>query len=78
MYLTWAAQLLHLLQKIEQLFDGTLGDWKITPVKLELKDGIRPFHSRAYPVPFIHTHTLKKEVERLESIGVLKWEGVSE
>ena len=71
-------QLLHLLQKFEQLFDGTLGDWKTTPVKLELKEGIRPFHGRAYPVPFIHKHTLKKEVERLESIGVLKWEGASE
>ena len=71
-------QLLHLLQKYEQLFDGTLGDWKTTPVKLELKEGIRPFHGRAYPVPFIHKHTLKKEVERLESIGVLKWEGASE
>ena len=71
-------QLLQLLQKFEQLFDGTLGDWKTTPVKLELKEGIRPFHGRAYPVPFIHKHTLKKEVERLESIGVLKWEGASE
>ena len=71
-------QLLHLLQKYEQLFDGTLGDWKTTPVKLELKEGVWPFHGRAYPVPFIHKHTLKKEVERLESIGVLKWEGASE
>jgi len=71
-------QLLHLLQKYEQLFDGTLGDWKTTPVKLELKEGIRPFHGRAYPVPFIHKHTLKKEAERLESIGILKWEGASE
>ena len=71
-------QLLHLLQKYEQLFDGTLGDWKTTPVKLELKEGVWPFHGRAYPVPFIHNHTLKKEVERLESIGVLKWEGASE
>jgi len=53
-------QLLHLLQKYEQLFDGTLGDWKTTPVKLKLKEGIRPFHGRAYPVPFIHKHTLKK------------------
>ena len=28
-------QLLQLLQKFEQLFDGTLGDWKTSQVKLE-------------------------------------------
>ena len=71
-------QLQQLLQKVEQLFDGILGDRKTTPVKLETREGIRPFHGRAYPVPFIHKYTLKKEVDRLESIGVLKWEGASE
>ena len=71
-------QLLQLLQRFEQLFDGTLGDWKTSPVKLELREGVRPFHGRAYPVPVIHKDTLKKEVKRLEKLGVLKWEGASE
>jgi len=71
-------QLLQLLQRFEQLFDGTLGDWKTSPVKLELRKGVRPFNGRAYPVPVIHKETLKKEVKRLEKLGVLKWEGASE
>ena len=29
--------LLDLLLKIEELFDGTLGDWKLLPVSFELK-----------------------------------------
>jgi hypothetical protein len=31
-------QLLHLLQKYEDLFDGSLGTWKTDPIQLELKD----------------------------------------
>ena len=60
------------------VLNNKVDTFETTPVKLELREGIRPFHGRAYPVPFIHKHTLKKEVERLESIGVLKWEGASE
>jgi hypothetical protein len=71
-------KLLRLLLRFEQLFDGTLGDWKTSPAKLYLRDGIRPYHGRAFPVPFIHKATLKKEVERLESLGVIKWEDDSE
>ena len=70
--------LVSLLTEFETLFDGTLGDWKTSPVKLELRKGMRPFHGRAYPVPVIHKETLKKEVKRLEKLGVLKWEGASE
>jgi hypothetical protein len=31
-------QLLKLLQKFEELFDGSLGTWKTNPINLELKD----------------------------------------
>ena len=31
--------LLQLLMKYESLFDGTLGDWKTTPVSFQLKEG---------------------------------------
>ena len=65
-------KLIQLLTDFEELFDGTLGDWKTSPVSLKLKEGIRPYHGKAYPVPHIHKDTLKKEVDRLVEIGVLK------
>ncbi len=69
------SQLLKLLTQYESLFDGTLSDWNISPVHLELKEVITPFHSRAFPVPHIHKDKLRKEVDRLEKLGVLKWGG---
>jgi hypothetical protein len=45
------AKLLQLLTKYESLFDGTLGDWKTKPVSFELKEGVSPYHGRAFPVP---------------------------
>ena len=54
-------KVLQLLLQFEQLFDGTLGDWKMSPAKLYLRDGIRPYDGRAFPVPFTHNVTLRKE-----------------
>jgi hypothetical protein len=56
-----------LLNKYEDLFDGTLGHWKV-----ELKPDATPYHARAYPIPHKYVDTLKLEVERLCDIGVLK------
>ena len=64
-------QLLSLLLDFEELFDGTLGDWKTKPVGFKLKEGSTPYHGRPYPVPQIHLETLKKEVKRLVNLGVL-------
>ena len=64
--------LLKLLQEFQDLFGGTLGDWKTSPVHLQLKEGIQPYNGKAYPVPKIHRDVLKNEVERLEKLGVLK------
>jgi hypothetical protein len=64
-------KLLQLLKKYELLFDGTLGDWKIKLVSFQLKEGVSPYHGRAFPVPKIHKDTIKKEVERLCKLGVL-------
>jgi hypothetical protein len=47
-------KLLQLLTKHESLFDGTLGDWKTKPVSFQLKEGVSPYHGRAFPVPKIH------------------------
>jgi hypothetical protein len=66
--------LLALLLKFEELFDGTLGDWKLPPVSFELKEGAKPYHGRPYPIPKIHKATLIKEIDCLISIGVLKWQ----
>jgi len=70
--------LLQTLTKFEHLFDGSLGDWNTPPVHLELKEDAKPYHGRAFPVPRIHRETLKKEVDRMVKLGILKWEGESE
>ncbi len=69
--------LLVLLLKFKELFNGTLGDWKLPPVFFELKEGAKPYHGRPYPIPKIHKVTLMKEIDHLISIGVLKWQPLS-
>ena len=66
------AKLAKLLRKYKALFDGQLGRWHGQDVKLELKEGVKPYHARAYNIPRCHIQTLKSEVERLVKIGVLK------
>ena len=67
-----------LLGKFDELFDGTLGDWKTEPVSLEIKEGANPFHGRPVPAPVIHRYTLRIEDDILVELGVLKWQGASE
>jgi hypothetical protein len=73
-HLTTAQQdsLAALLERHEPLFDGTLGNWKSEDYDIELKEGVRPYHARAYPIPKTYEQTLKVEVERLCHLGVLK------
>jgi hypothetical protein len=42
--------LLALLLKFEELFDGTLWDWKLPPASFELKEVAKPYHGRPYPI----------------------------
>jgi hypothetical protein len=72
------AALLALLLEYEGLFDGSLGDWDTEPVKFELREGAQPYHGKPFPVPHIHRKTLKKEVERLCDLGVIKPQSSSE
>ena len=65
-------QLLKVLRKHEPLFDGTLGKWNVEPFDLQLKPDVAPYHARAFPIPRVYEETLKKEVRRLEKIGVLR------
>ena len=65
-------QLHALLSKYEHLFNGTLGTCQKEPYNIELKEGVKPYHSRPFPVPKIHEHTLKVELDRLIKLDVLK------
>ncbi len=69
--------LLVLLLKYEEIFDGTLGDWKLPPVSIELKESAKPYHGRPHPIPKVHKATLMKEIDQLIAIGVLKWQPLS-
>jgi hypothetical protein len=71
-------KLLQLLKKYKSLIDGNLGDWKIKPVSFQLKEGVSPYHGRAFPVPKIHKETIIKKVERLCKLGVLERRPASE
>jgi hypothetical protein len=64
--------LMALLGKHEALFDGTLGEWKGDLVDIKLKPDATPYHTKAYPIAHIHEATFKKDLDRLELIGVLK------
>ena len=70
--MTQRNELLKLLQKFEELFNGTLGTWKIYPVHFNLKEDEKPTCSLTYTVPKVHEEALKKEVKRLFLLGVLK------
>ncbi len=63
-------KLLQLLTNYESLFDGTLDDWKTKLVSFQLKEGVSPYHGRAFPVSKVHKETIIKEVERLPTGGI--------
>ena len=66
------SDLFNLLQRHEELFDGSLGHWTGDPYHIELKPDAKPYHGRPYSVPKAYERTLKVELDRLVKIGVLK------
>ena len=58
--MTQCNELIKLLQKFVELFNGTLGTWKTDPVDFELKDNAEPICSRPYTVTKVHKEILKK------------------
>ena len=64
-------QLLRHLEYFEDLFGGTLGDWDIDIVNLELNQGSRPFNCKYYPLPRIKKETFLKDLYHLLKMGVL-------
>jgi hypothetical protein len=67
-------KLLSMLLKLELLFDGTLGNWNLPPLSFKLKEGMKPYHGRPYPILHTHKAVLMKEIKRLCDIGVLEWQ----
>ena len=67
-------KLLEVLIKFEDLFNRTLGNLKTEPVSFELKEGMKPYQGRPYPVPKVHKETLTKELNRLCELGVLRFQ----
>jgi hypothetical protein len=65
-------KLLSVLIEFKPLFDGTFGDWKLLPVSFELKEGMKPYHGRPYPILHKHKTVLMKEIKQLCDIGVLE------
>ncbi len=64
-------KLLSVLLRFESLFDGTLGCWKLLPVSFELKEGMKRYHGRPYPIPHKHKAVLMKEIKWLSN----SWSG---
>ena len=54
------------------------GQWNNEPYNTKLKEGAKPYHSRPFPIPKIHEHTLKVELDQLVKLGVLKQINASE
>lgn len=76
-------ELSEVLQKYTKLFDGTLGEYPHRKIHIELEEEVNgtkvsPVHARAYPVPYIHLETFKKELQHLCELGVLERQGASE
>jgi hypothetical protein len=66
-------QLLKLLQKYEHLFDGTLGEFNMIPISLQLQDQkSKPVHACPYTVSRAVKQQLRRETVRLVDIGVLE------
>ena len=67
------AKFLTLLQKYEQLFDGTVGTWITNAVNLVLKDpNCTICHAKPYPVSYSQEQKLKEEVEKICKQGISK------
>ncbi len=67
-------KLLSMLLRFEPLFDGTLGYWNLSLMSFELKEGMKSYHGKAYPIQQIHKAVLMKEIDWLCNIGVLMWQ----
>ena len=63
--------LLSLLQRHAEMFDGTLGAYPHKKFHIDIDPKAKPTYARSYPVPRIHLNIFKNEIEHLIRIGVL-------
>jgi hypothetical protein len=75
---TQQAELLAVLSKHENLFNGKLGKYNGPPVHLDLEENAVPHRTRAYDIPHSQKLIFKGELDRLVKIGVLEECGRSE
>ena len=64
--------LLKLLQKYQRISYVTLAKCKGSDHNIEFKEDVEPYHAEPFPLPKTQEPTLKKEVDRLIKIGILK------
>jgi hypothetical protein len=67
-------KLLSMLLKFESLLDCMLGDRNLLPVSFKLKEGMKSYHGRPYPILHKHKAVLMKEIKWLYNIGLLEWQ----
>ena len=70
--MTQCNELLKILHKYEDFFDGTFFTWRTDPVYFELKQDANPICSRPYPLLKVHEEIFKNEVERLVILVVIE------
>jgi transposase InsO family protein len=61
-----------ILVEYKELYDGHLGKANGEPYHIPMKPNATPYYQKPFPIPLIHQATLKKEIERLISLGVLE------
>jgi len=44
-------ELIFLLENFKDLFDGSMGTWKGEKLNIEVKEGVEPYHARAFLIP---------------------------
>ncbi|KAE9047593.1 hypothetical protein PR003_g4379 [Phytophthora rubi] len=63
------------LRKLLLLFDDlnkrTIGTTHSEPFEFELKDSVQPYHARPFGIPQTYLSTVKKEIARLDRLGVI-------
>ena len=54
------------------MFDGNLRTWHGKPYDIKPKSGAEPYHGKPFPVPRIHALKFKHDLNRIESLKVIK------
>ena len=60
------------LERHKNVFDNGLGTIKGLKAGIKLQDGAKPVFCKARPVPYALRHNVEEEMDRLESLGVIK------